>query len=337
MSRTIRSPNRPGALGRWLAGALPALLALLLSVPCAAGTVKIGVLKFGTVNWELDVIRHHGLDVAQGIDLEIVELAANSATTVALQAGAVDMIVTDWLWVSRQRADGADLTFVPYSKAVGSLVVPADSPIRGIADLAGRRLGIAGGPVDKSWLLFRALAAERDGLDLDSAVEKVFGAPPLLNEQIALGKIDAVINYWHFVAKLEAKGYRVVMGANEAARALGIASEVPLIGFAFSEAWAATHRADVLGMMRASREAKALLARSDSEWDRLRPLMQAEDDATFQELRDGFRKGIPARWGDAERADAVRLYDIMAELGGDELVGRSTTLQPGTFWPEFSY
>ena len=26
------------------------------------GTVRVGVLKFGTVNWELDVIKQHGLD-----------------------------------------------------------------------------------------------------------------------------------------------------------------------------------------------------------------------------------------------------------------------------------
>lgn len=60
----------------------------------------MGVLKFGTVSWELDTIKHHGLDAAEGIDLQVVELASNQATQVALQGGAVDMIVSDWLWVS---------------------------------------------------------------------------------------------------------------------------------------------------------------------------------------------------------------------------------------------
>lgn len=334
MSRTIPSRSRAYV---WLAGALPAILALVLSLPAMAGTVKIGVLKFGTVSWELDVIKHHGLDDAEGIDLEIVEFATNGATTVALQAGGVDMIVTDWLWVSRQRAEGGDVTFAPYSNSVGALAVPANSSINNVKDLTGKRLGIAGGPVDKSWLVFRALAADHDQLDLDAAVEKVFGAPPLLNEQIELGEIDAVINYWHFIARLEARGYRTVMTANQATRALGIESEVPLIGYAFSETWAAAHADDVHGLLRASSAAKALLASSDTEWERLRPLMQAEDDATFKALRDGFRAGIPVHWGEAERADAAKLFDIMAELGGAELVGKSTVLQPGTFWPEVRY
>ena len=339
MSKAIPSPSKAlfgTALRRFL-GALPVVAALLLSQPAVAGTIKIGVLKFGTVSWELDVIKEHGLDAAEGVDLEIVELATNSAISVALQAEAVDVIVTDWLWVTRQRAEGADFTFVPYSTSVGSLVVPANSPIRSLADLSGKRLGIAGGPVDKSWLVIRALAEKRHGLDLDATVDKVFGAPPLLNEQIELGEIDAVINNWNFVAQLEAKGFHPLLGAADAAAELGIASKVPLLGYVFDESWAAEHRDDVLGLMRASREAKQILAESDAEWERLRPLMRAPDDATFAALRDGFRKGIPERWGDAERADAERLFGIMAELGGEELVGKNPELQPGTFWPEVTY
>jgi NitT/TauT family transport system substrate-binding protein len=32
-------------------------------------------------------------------------------------------------------------------------------------------------------------------------------------------------------------------------------------------------------------------------------------------------------------ADTARIYDLLAELGGDKLVGRSKTMAPGTFWP----
>lgn len=343
MSKPIRPLPRL-QIDRWSAAAAACVacwaagvLLLLVALPAAAGTVKVGVLKFGTVNWEIDVISRNGLDRAVGVELEAVELATNAAVAVALQAGAVDVIVTDWLWVTRQRADGADYTFVPYSTSIGSLVVPANSEIRALPDLKGRRLGIAGGPVDKSWLLFRAFARQHHGFDLARAVEEVFGAPPLLNEQIELGEIDAVINNWNFVARLEAKGYRTLLGAAEAARMLGIQSDVPLLGYVFSESWAAEHHDDVLRFIRASREAKRILAESDDEWQRLRPLMKAEDDATFAALRDGFRAGIPERWGEAERDDARRLFEVMAELGGEELVGSSRELQPGTFWPELAY
>jgi NitT/TauT family transport system substrate-binding protein len=249
----------------------------------------------------------------------------------------VDVIVTDWLWVSRQRAEGTDFTFAPYSTSVGSLMVPGDSPIKSLADLRDKRLGIAGGPVDKSWLVIRAMAAQRGGLDLDATVEKIFGAPPLLNEQIQLGELDAVINNWNFVAQLEAKGYRKIVGAEEAAHELGITRSVPLLGYVFSEKWAAEHKADILGLIEASRQAKKILGESDDEWHRLRPMMKAPDDATYEALRNGFRAGIPQAWGDPERTDAAALFAIMAKLGGEELIGKSATLQPGTFWPDLNY
>src|SRR4030095_6923988 len=82
---------------RWLAGALLASLVALGAQPVAAGTIKLGVLKFGTVNWELDVIKANGLDKAEGLDLQTVDLANTGAPTVSLPARRVDVSVTRWL------------------------------------------------------------------------------------------------------------------------------------------------------------------------------------------------------------------------------------------------
>jgi NitT/TauT family transport system substrate-binding protein len=183
--------------------ALVALICLaVISPPASAGAVKLGILKFGTVSWEADVIKQHGLDKAEGIDLQTVELANNDAAAIALQAGSVDIIVTDWVWVSRERADGSPLTFVPYSTSIGSLMLPGDSAITNLLGLEGRKLGIAGGPTDKSWLILRALSEQRHGFDLADKVEKVFAAPPLLNEELVSHHLDAVLIYWNYAAQL---------------------------------------------------------------------------------------------------------------------------------------
>lgn len=325
-----------GPLARTMS-AIALICVMLAAAPGWAGTLKVGVIKYGTVNWELDVVKTHGLDTAEGVTLELLQLAGKNATSVALQAGEADIIVTDWIWVSRQRAEGASYTFVPYSHAVGAVMVPADSPLRSIEDLKGKRLGIAGGPLDKSWLLLRGLASEQHGIDLEREAETVFAAPPLLNEEILAGRLDAVLNFWHFTARLEAAGLRRVMGVDEITRALGVDSPVPLIGFVFDAAWAEANRDRILGLLRASQRAKAILRDSDAEWERLRPLMKAKDEATFQALRAGYRRGIPERWGAGERADAERIFRVLAEQGGDKLVGRSKALQDGTFWPHFTY
>src|SRR3546814_2041749 len=207
------------------------------------------------------------MDVQHGFPLEVLELASVQATAVALQAGEVDIIVPAWLWVSRQRAEGKRYTFVPFSSRVGSLMVPPDSPIRDLADIKGKKIGVVGGPLDKSWLLLRGLTQRRHGFDPAVASEPVFGAPPLLTQKVETGEIDAVLNYWHYSARLEAKGFRRIVGANDAAMALGAAGPISAIGYVFDEDWAARNLAAARGFIAASREAKALLRRSDAEWE----------------------------------------------------------------------
>jgi len=300
-------------------------------------TLKVGVLKFGTVTWELDVIHLHELDKANGINLRVVDFASNQATKIALQAGEVDMIVSDWLWVTRQRAEGVDWTFIPYSRAVGALVVPQDSTIQSLIDLKGRKIGVAGGPLDKSWLLLRALVLKEHGFDPAAETEQVFGAPPLLNKQMEGGNIDAVLNFWHYSARLEAMGYRRLISVGDALNRLGMSSDVPMLGYVFSEKWADANRDVVLAFAAASRAAKNILQSSNEEWERLRPLTNAGNDETLAALRDGYRAGIPARWGDAERTDSQMVFGILAKLGGKKLVGESSELQTGTFWPAAMY
>ena len=76
------------------------------------------------------MIRAHDLDKQADLSIEVTELASPEAGKIALRAGNADMMVSDWLWVSRERALGAKLTFYPYSSALGAVMVPAASSIR---------------------------------------------------------------------------------------------------------------------------------------------------------------------------------------------------------------
>lgn len=302
-----------------------------------AHSLRIGVLRFGTVAWEIDTIRHEGFDRQHGLTLAPVEFASNEAAKVALQAGAVDMIVTDWPWVARQRSEGAAFSFLPYSKAVGTLMIPQGSNIHTLADLKNRRIGVAGGPLDKSWLLLRIHAQKELGVDLATAAEPVFGAPPLLNEELTRGRIDAVLTYWHYAARLEAEGAHPFLTVADMIRRLGVDRDVPMLGYAFREDWAQRESATLQGFVEASREAKLRLAASRDAWVRLAPQIGTDDPAALASLQAGFRAGIPEHWGEAERKASADLYAILAGIGGERLVGRAKTLDPMTFWPSVSY
>ncbi len=321
---------------RNMSAARLAAVCVLLAAAAASGAerapVRLGVLQFGTVNWEIDAIERHGLDARHGVALETRRLATKSATAISLNAGESDVIVTDWLWTSRQRDAGFDYVFVPYSEAAGSLMAHPDRGIETVADLEGRTLGVAGGPVDKSWLLLRAYAIERFGRDIADDVRSIHGAPPLLQEKFLQGEFDGVLNFWNYTARLRARGMRELVRVQDILPALGVPGRLPLIGYVFSEAWAVENRDALDGFLAASAAARRILMESDEEWERLRPLTRAEDDATLRALRDGYREGVPTGARDVQAAAIREAYAIVAALGGRDLVGRSATLAPGTVW-----
>lgn len=320
-----------------LAFLLCAIASLTLGQPASASNkVTIGVLKFGTVSWLLDTIHANGLDKAEGIDLDIVPLASTQATTVGLQGGSVDIIATDWLWVSRERSSGGDFTFSPFTTALGAIMVPPNSPIKTLSDLKGKRLGVAGGPLDKSWLLLVAYALRTANLDLRTETKPEYGAPPLLAERAKQGALDAVLNFWPYAARLEAEGFTQLIGVEDVVRELGARGEVAMVGYVFSEIWANKNLEAIQAFLRAAAKADELLATSNEEWHRLKPMMGENDptftDATFDALRRRYREGIPERSTAENEADAKVLYQFLRELGGEKLVGPGTDLAPGTFW-----
>jgi NitT/TauT family transport system substrate-binding protein len=298
----------------------------------AAAPLRVGVLRFGTVAWELDVIRRHGLDAANGLTFESKDLASAQATQVALQAGAVDVSAQDWTWVARQRADGADWTYATISTAIGALLAPAGSPVQAVTDLPGKRLGIAGSALDKSWLILRAYAAKAYQIDLDATVTKNFAPPPLLAEQMRAGRLDAVLTFWPFAAKALAGGARQVLAMETAVRGLGITGEVPVSGYVFSDRFARANAAALHGLLAASRAARAILATSEAEWQTLRPLTGAGDDAEFARLKAAYRAGIPHAGVAEQTRAAADLFAVLAGIGGPALVGPAKALPPGTFW-----
>lgn len=320
--------------GRRCLAALFTVLALSVAGAQATDdrTIRIGVLQFGTIAWTLDTMTHRGFDKAGNFKLEIVPIAANNAVQIALLGGKVDIVASDWLWVSRNRDEGRKLLFFPHSTALGALYVRPDSGIKTLADLRGRDFGVAGTPVDKSWLLLQAYARKHAGLDLKKEAKPSFAAPPALNEFLLRGKLPAVQNFWTYAVRLKAAGMTQLIDMNTVLAGLGVKKPVPMFGWVFNEQWEAQHRALLADFLAAADKTYEVLRSDDAEWKRLRPLMKAENDAEFTALRDTYRKGIVADELKVNPRTMQDLYEVLAAEGGEELVGKAKALDPMTFY-----
>jgi len=298
--------------------------------------VKVGVLKWGTVNWELQTLLKEKLDDKNKYKLEIVGLANKNATATAFQGGEVDVIVTDYIWVNRQRADGANFTFVPHSLTVGGLIASPDSGIESVADLVGKKLGIAGGPVDKSWVILQAYAKEKLGINLRDQVETVFAAPAVINEQMIEGKLDAVLNFWHYNARLKAAGMNEIISVKSVLKELDLNHKTPLLGWAFDKEWAEKNFDLITAFLDSSFQTKEILLNQLEIWEGLKKKMKADqDDVLFTTLRDAYRDGIVEEFTKDHALSASEVFSVMASIGGEKLVGSAIKLDPETFWEAY--
>ena len=290
-------------------------------------TIRLGALEYGTVNWELDTIKNNKLDEKHGFKLDVIPMGGGSASDIAFLGGEIDVMVSDVIWAAAQRAEGRDLKFIPYSTAVGGIMVKSDSGISSLKDLNDKRIGIAGGPLDKSWLILQAYAKQEGLIDLKTDAKQEFAAPPIIFKAALKGDIDAVINFWHFQAKAKAAGLNEIISVQDAAKSLGLDPSVPLLGYIVN---GKMDQKLSQGLFAASRDAKALLGSDDTAFDAIRKRMNAKTDAQFEALKTGFRAGIPASASvDEEAVD--RTLQMMAKLGGPDLVGKATTLPKDLF------
>lgn len=296
-----------------------------------AGRLKVGSLKFGSLGWLLQTVVAEKLDAAEGFQLELADMASTGAAKIALLSGDADVIVSDWPWAMRQRSEGEPVRFSPYSSALGAVMVAGDSPIKTLADLQGKRLGVAGTALDKSWLLLRAYARKELGEDLANSVSPVFGAAPLITEQIRQGRVDAALNFWTFSARLQGGGYRVLLSMDDILSGLGISPTPSLVGFVWSEAKTKGKEGEVAKFLSAIRKGNELLATSEEAWDRVKPAMRTKSEGEFEALKAYYRSGIPAAWSSEQTEAAKKLFGLLVELGEKTLDGGKTRFDPALF------
>lgn len=321
--RSLLAAGAGAVAGSWLG--LPGARA------ADAGTLRIGSLKFGSLSWLLATIKAEGLDSKAGLKLDVVDLATNQAGPIALLSGDCDLIVSDWPWAMRQRAKGEMVKFAPFTTALGAVMVPKDKPIKSLAGLEGKNIGVAGSAIDKSWILLRAYSRKTYGKDIGEIATPVYGAAPLITEELRNGRLDAALNFWPYAARLSGAGYVPLIGMADVMKALGLSPVPALVGYIWREKVQAEKGAAIAAFLAAAKAGNEVLAKSDAAFDRVKDLIKPANEAEFAAIRDFYRSGIPGPWGAAETGQAEKLMQILIESGDKDLASDGTRFDAQLF------
>jgi NitT/TauT family transport system substrate-binding protein len=178
--------------------------------------------------------------------------------------------------------------------------------------------------------------AQRQGVDLKNQATIVYGAPPLLAEKFAQGELDAVLEFWTFSDRLQAQGAARAVDMGVVERDLGAKGPVVVTGYVFSQGFAERNRPALARFFDMMAKAKKLIAEDDVAFAEIAPKIAAttgaNDVAALALIRSTYRQGIPSRPLAAEEADAAAIFAILAQVGGEKLVGSATQLDPNVFY-----
>jgi len=182
------------------------LCALLL----VAGTSVLGADNLEKVTFRLNwisagegdhapffVAQEHGYYEDVGLDVTIQQGSGAGPAAIALEAGQVDIAISDFPTIAIARAKGADIKIVAvyHVNSPNSTWTRKDTGIKEPKDLAGHTIGAPAG--DAQRIAFPAFA-QAVGLDPNS-VEWINIHPAAKIQSLAAGKIDATV---HFIDQL---------------------------------------------------------------------------------------------------------------------------------------
>ncbi|QKJ87152.1 sulfonate ABC transporter substrate-binding protein [Paramixta manurensis] len=149
----------------------------------------------------------------QGIDVSWVEFPAGPQMLEGLNVGSIDLAATGDVPPAFAQAAQADLVYLAHSPAnpqTEAIVVPKDSPIKTVADLKGKRVGLNKGS-DVNYLLVTAL--EQAGLKY-SSITPVYLPPSDARAAFQRGAIDAWVIWDPYLAEVETnEGARQIKNA----------------------------------------------------------------------------------------------------------------------------
>jgi NitT/TauT family transport system substrate-binding protein len=276
-------------------------------------------------------IREAGLDRKYGINIEVIDIAAPGQQYTMFRSGAADIGPGNFVDLLRQRKGGSAIQsihgFQGYSN---QFVVKPGSPIKAFADLKGRKVGTFG-TTFLDWLIVRAAGRKAYNIDLQTDATLVPGAPPLLNQFLARGEVEAALQFSTLTLSPIARNeQRALIDLPGLMKAAGFNSDIFYLQWMITEKWAKANPEAVRKVPAMLDDAYAVLRTNDRLWPVLAQRINITDPAVVAAYRDAARRIDNPPFSAALIKPTQDVLDAIIAIAGEQAVG-VMTIDPAAF------
>lgn len=313
-----------------------AFLVALVGAPAAGRgadeiPIRIGVIKSAGQADVTYVIQQFGIDKKHGLAAQQVELSAPGQQYVMLRGNTIDVSPGTFVDLMRQRKAGIGLRAFHGRQRYNNLIVTRpSSPIANFSDLKGKKVGNFG-TTFLDWLIVRAAGKQAFGIDLEKDATPIAGSPPLLNQFLARGEVDGMLQFSTLSIAPILKGeQRSVIDIPNLMRAAGFDSDALNSQWQVSDRWTSAHPDGVGKLFSMIDEAYAKLSADDSVWPAVAQQIGLTDPAMIAAYRDLARKTDNAPYDRSLIRVTQQMLDAIIAIAGDGPIG-FTRLDPDAF------
>ena len=287
------------------------------------GALRLMINPAGTMSFLPFVIRKFSLDRKYGLNVTIIPYTTNAAAQAALQGRSADVVVLDWLISARLTQGGVPLVGIaPFLTYVNSVVVPKDSPIRNLGDLAGKRVGSTG-KTGFDWAIMVAAARRFHNLDLERQATVQDAAAPLLRGAITNGQLDATGMWNSLVPDMLVSGrFRTLVTIRELTEQFGIPT-APFLYFGMRAEYERENPQNTAAFAAMYREIHDILMTNDEVWTERGKEMNFAPEAILL-FRDQVRRDILKTFTPEMDGALTRTFDVVKDVMGPEALGFAT-------------
>ncbi|MGA2396202.1 MAG: ABC transporter substrate-binding protein [Candidatus Lustribacter sp.] len=293
--------------------------------------VRFAVNASGGQTELLDAIRKYNLDRKYGFDVQEVDVTAPGAQYVMLRSETADLAPGTFIDLMRQRKAGLELVaFHGFQGFNNYIVTKPQTPIRSFADLKGKRFGEFG-TTFLDWLILRAAGKKAYGFDVETDTDIVQGTPPLLNDLLAKGQVDAMLQFSDLtLGPIKDGAQRMIIDVPGLMKAAGFVPDAFNSNWNINQKWIDAHPGAIKRLSAMIDEGYAKLKTDDSLWPAIAAKIGFTDPAIVVAYRTLARRIDNPPFNRSLMAPTQALLDAINAIAGKTPVG-VTTLDPAAF------